>query len=70
MIHPSDKLHDLERTHARELGARTYAEALAIFAALWQEAVALNSEFPGYWRDDLAPDLAVARAVNGLPPDA
>lgn len=70
MIRPSPRLDDFERSHAREHGARTYSEALAIFASLWREAVALNPGFPGDWREDLVPDLAIARAVNGLPPDS
>lgn len=70
MIHPSRRLDELERSHAAEHGPRSYSEALAIFAGLWREAEALNPGFRGDWRDDLAPDLAVARAVNGLPPRA
>ena len=70
MIRPSRTLDELERSHARGHGARTYPDALAIFAGLWREAAALNPDFPGDWRNDLAPDLAIARAVNGLPPDA
>lgn len=69
MIRPSRDLDDLERRFARERLARlTYPEALAIFAALWQEARELRPDFPGDWEEDLAPDLAIARAVNGLPP--
>jgi len=69
MLRPSRKLFELDRIHTRErLGERTWSEALAVFAAMWREAVALNPEFPGDWRDDLAPDFAIARAVNGLPP--
>lgn len=70
MIRATDRLRELERSQAREHGARTYSEALAIFSALWREAVRLNPDFPGDWRDDLVPDIAVGRAVNGLPPDA
>jgi len=71
MLRPSPDLDGIDRRHARErLGARTYAEALEVFAALWGEAVALNPDFPGDWREDLAPDLAIARAVNGLPPES
>jgi len=65
----SPKLDEIDRRHARErLADRSYAQALEIFAALWREAAALRSDFSGDWRDDLAPDLAIARAVNGLPP--
>lgn len=67
----SPKLDEIDRRHARErLAGRSYAEALEVFAALWREAVALRPDFPGDWRDDLAPDLAIARAVNGLPPES
>lgn len=70
MLRHSPKIDEIDRRHARErLGRRTYAEALEVFAALWREAAALNPDFPGDWRDDLAADLAIARAVNGLPPE-
>ncbi|MGQ0560632.1 MAG: hypothetical protein ACT443_02010 [Gemmatimonadota bacterium] len=69
MIRNADKLAQFERRYAsEELSKLTYVDALEIFAALWREAVALNPEFPGDWQADLEPDLAVARAVNGLPP--
>jgi hypothetical protein len=48
----------------------TYGEALARFAALWAEARLLNPELGQNWLEDLEPDFAVARAVNGLPPAA
>lgn len=68
MLRPSPKLDEIDRRHARErLARRSFAEALAAFAALWREAAALNSDFPGSWQEDLGADLAVARAVNGLP---
>jgi hypothetical protein len=71
MIRRTQALEDLERRYAREvLAGRSYLEALAVFEALWRQAVLLNPDFPGDWRLDIAPDLAVARAVNGLPPDA
>jgi len=58
----------LEGMKEEYIAKRTYAEALAIFSALWREARALNPDFPGDWEADLEPDLAVARAINGLPP--
>lgn len=71
MLRHSPKLDEIDRRHARErLAKRSYAEALAVFAALWREAAALDPDFPGPWRDDLDPDLAIARAVNGLPPES
>ncbi len=69
MIRSSRKLKRFEREYARSSGkAATYARALEIFEALWAEAKALNPDFPGDWETDLAPDFAVARAINGLPP--
>jgi hypothetical protein len=71
MIRSSSELERFERDDARlRLATMTHAEALAIFEALWDEAVALNPDFPGDWRDDIAADLSIARAINGLPPDA
>lgn len=48
----------------------SYLDALAIFEALLEEARALRPDFGEDWEEDLAPDLAVARALNGLPPVA
>ena len=71
MIRSSSKLKRFEREYARSRGkATTYAQALEVFEALWAEAKTLNPDFPGDWETDLAPDLAVARAINGLPPVA
>lgn len=71
MIRSSAEWARFERDDARRRGrVTTYAEALAVFEALWDEAVALNPDFPGDWREDIRPDLAIARAINGLPPDA
>jgi hypothetical protein len=70
MIRRTRSLEEIERRYAREvLAGRTYLEALAVFEALWRQALLLNPDFPGDWREDLAADLAVARAVNGLPAD-
>jgi hypothetical protein len=69
MLRRTEQLEQLEADFARErLGRTTYGQALDIFTALWVEARALNPDFPGDWRSDIGPDLAVARAVNGLPP--
>ena len=69
MLRPSAELEALDRRYAREqLGRLSYEEALAIFTALWCEARDLNGDFPGEWKEDIAPALAIARAVNGLPP--
>lgn len=70
MIPPSATLAAFEARYEREVfRGLSYADALALFSALWFEARALNPEIGTDWRQDLAPDLAVARAVNGLPPN-
>lgn len=57
VLRPSPKLEEIDRRHARErLAERSYVEALAVFTALWLEAASLDPDFPGSWRDDLAPD--------------
>ena len=58
---------DYQRTAYADL---TFEQALGRFAALWAEARALHPALGDDWADDLAPDLAVARAVNGLAPRA
>jgi hypothetical protein len=69
MIEPSAALADLEARYQREaFRGLTYELALARFAALWAEAVALGADFEAGWREDLEADLAIGRAVNGLPP--
>lgn len=69
MIRHSEKLDALERRYARERLARlSYHEALDIFAAMWREASSLNPDFPADWQEDIAPDLELARVLNGLPP--
>ena len=71
LIRSSPELERFEREYARARDKKaTYAQALEIFEALWAEAKALNPDFPGDWEVDLVPDFAVARAINGLPPDA
>jgi hypothetical protein len=71
MIRRTRSLEDIERRHTRGvLAGRTYLEALAVFEALWRHARLLNPDFPGDWRQDIAPDLVVARVLHGLPVDA
>lgn len=43
-------------------------EALAWYAAALAEARAVRPDLGADWLEDLAPDFAIARAVNGLPP--
>ena len=69
MLHRSKTLAAFELDYARRrTRALSYEDALAIFEGLWAEAQALNPDFPSSWREDMGPDLAVARAINGLPP--
>ncbi|MGD2153342.1 MAG: hypothetical protein PVG79_08730 [Gemmatimonadales bacterium] len=69
MIEPSQLLEKLNKRYEREaLAGMTYDAALQRFAALWAEARSLGFDARDDWLADLEPDLAVARAINGLPP--
>lgn len=71
MIRNWRRVEELERHYEREaLEDLSYGEALRRFGALWAEALLLNPEIGDDWEEDLAADLAIARAVNGLPPRA
>lgn len=71
MVKASEHLTELEAAFAPSVyGPMTYPEALQRFAALWREARLVNPGLGRDWLDDLKPDLAVARAVNGLSPAA
>jgi len=69
MLNPSPTWLAFEAADARATyGPMPFAEALARFERLWMHARALRPDLGADWREDLAADLAVARAVNGLPP--
>ncbi|MFQ6047348.1 MAG: hypothetical protein ACE5PT_13500 [Gemmatimonadales bacterium] len=69
MIVASDRLKRLEEQYLRSIEAsQHFPDALARFAALWAEARAVDPSIGEHWLQDIDPDLAVARAVNGLPP--
>lgn len=69
LINPSPRLDELERRYQREaFQGLSYEQALARFSSLWAEARQLNPDMGKDWLEDLEPDLAVARAINGLPP--
>lgn len=71
MIVSSPHLRALEAAYQRDAFAgMTFEDAVGRFAALWAEAKALRPDLGTDWEADLAPDLAVARALNGLPPSA
>lgn len=70
MLRPSPELTEFERRYARQQATdATYDRGLAVFKSLWTEACTLRPDFPSAdWRREIEPDLAIARAVNGLPP--
>ena len=69
MIVSSKRLDEFEAAYQREAFASlTYEDALRRFAALWAEARVVSPNLGQDWRRDLEADLAVARAINGLPP--
>ncbi|HEX9727892.1 MAG TPA: hypothetical protein VGA37_05265 [Gemmatimonadales bacterium] len=70
MVRSTAELDRLEATLAREAESLDYGEALRRYAALWAYARALRPSIGDDWLDDLEPDLAVARVLNGLPPAA
>ena len=71
MIRPSPELTRFEREYARSRRELTYLEAMEIFEGLWDEARALNPDFPTVdWEADVAADIELARVLNGLPSDA
>lgn len=71
MIQHPDRLREIEARAASFSPAEPDFEArLTRFAALWAHARLIAPGSGADWRHDLEPDLAVARAVNGLPPAA
>lgn len=71
MIQPSPMLQEFEARDAREAYRELgFPAALALYTGLWIEARLLHPDVGADWEQDLAADLAVARALNGLPPHA
>jgi len=69
VIRSTDRLRALDRRWERDTyGTMSYREALARYSALWAEARTLRDDLGQGWEDELEPALAIARAVNGLPP--
>jgi hypothetical protein len=66
MYSESPELKALALRHTRELGSLTYREALARFTALWVYAQRVSPDFSLPWQDDVAPDLELARVLNGI----
>jgi len=71
MIRNESRLRQIDRRWEREAYYDlSFNEALGIYARLWQQALRLNPDPIADWREDLASDLAIARAINGLPPQS
>lgn len=69
MLEPTDELRALDRRwEEKRYRDMTFREALALYTALWAESRALCPDASRDWKADLEPDLAMARALNGLPP--
>lgn len=68
MLRRTPALDALEAADAQRVTyRRTYHEALDVMLALWDEARALNPEIGSDWREDLAADIELARALNAGP---
>ncbi len=53
----------------RRYGNLSYPEALRLFEAMWSHAAVIDPEFAERDHDSgLESALAIARAINGLPP--
>ena len=69
MIKDPAHVAELEARYAAGAhGAMSLPQALAWYAAALAEARPLRPDLGADWREDIEPDLAIARAVNGLPP--
>ena len=69
MIRPSARWKEFDARYRREAHRDlSFREALSIFEAMWVHARALNPRLGEDWREDLEASVAVARALNGLPP--
>lgn len=55
----------------RRYGDLSYLESLQLFEAMWAHAAAIDPEFAQRNLDSISESaLAIARAINGLPPRA
>jgi hypothetical protein len=67
VIRHTEKLAQFERWYsATHVASRSFDDALAIFAALWDEACQLAPQMPTDWREDIQADIELARVLNGL----
>ncbi len=71
MMKSPERVREVEAAHATVLYKdMDYGEALTRFEALWFEALSLNPQLGQLWEEDVKPDIAVARILNGLSPEA
>lgn len=72
MLKNSEVIARFERDDARRrYGDLSYPEALRLFEAMWAHATAIDPGVAERNRDSLSEStLAIARAINGLPPRA
>jgi hypothetical protein len=69
MVSDTQRLRQFESEYQRTAYRQmSLPEALALYQRLLGEARLLNPGFGLDWQADLAPDLAIARAINGLSP--
>ena len=69
MIRATARWQEFEARYRREAYRDlSFHEALAIFEAMWVHARKLNPNLGEDWREDIQASIAVARALNGLPP--
>ena len=69
MLNPTQQWRDFEAADEREAWrGLTYEAALERYAAWWAYARELRPDIGDDWEEDVQADIAVARAVNGLPP--
>lgn len=71
MLKNPEKVRSIEAAHEKELyGSLSYSEKLRRYEALWAHVRSLNPRFTRRWREDLDADIAIARVLNGLPPES
>ena len=69
MIRANARWREFEARYRREAHRDLdFLDALSSFEAMWIHARKLNPRLGEDWREDLEATIAVARALNGLPP--
>jgi hypothetical protein len=68
MVKDAQRLAEFEHADvARPGGGRNYAQALALFESLWNEARALQAVPPADPLAGVETDIEIARTLNALP---